>query len=271
MTDGKIRRVHGIYGTLTAALSILAGISLILACLAIYNGGEGVFSRESVWTAFLSILVPILLCVLALLGGLVLSIALPLPSKKASPDMSLFLDRAKVMRDRLLLRADLSRAGENVRASILRESRLRDILRAGYVLFASVCAIPPLVHFLNFANFPNENLTAEVLAALYVLVPCLSLALTLLYAVSSLTALSYERECEALRTVAALETPSKTETDGAGFSAWLESNEKVLLLALRGGVFALAVAFILLGIGNGGMNDVLQKAIRICTECIGLG
>ena len=28
---------------------------------------------------------------------------------------------------------------------------------------------------------------------------------------------------------------------------------------------------ILLGILNGGMADVLGKAIRICTECIGLG
>ncbi len=32
-------------------------------------------------------------------------------------------------------------------------------------------------------------------------------------------------------------------------------------------VFALIVA----GIINGGMRDVLVKAIKICTECIGLG
>jgi hypothetical protein len=36
-------------------------------------------------------------------------------------------------------------------------------------------------------------------------------------------------------------------------------------------VFAVGVAFIVLGIRNGGMADVLGKAIRICTECIGLG
>ena len=32
-----------------------------------------------------------------------------------------------------------------------------------------------------------------------------------------------------------------------------------------------AVILIVVGINNGGMRDVLQKAIRICTECIGLG
>ena len=36
-------------------------------------------------------------------------------------------------------------------------------------------------------------------------------------------------------------------------------------------LLALAVLFIVLGILNGSMMDVLIKAIHICTECIGLG
>ena len=36
-------------------------------------------------------------------------------------------------------------------------------------------------------------------------------------------------------------------------------------------LFALAAAFLALGVLNGGMRDVLAKAINICTECIGLG
>lgn len=40
---------------------------------------------------------------------------------------------------------------------------------------------------------------------------------------------------------------------------------------LRGAVIALAVLLIALGIANGGLWDVLVKAINICTECIGLG
>ncbi|MBR5230930.1 MAG: hypothetical protein IKW00_01635 [Clostridia bacterium] len=34
---------------------------------------------------------------------------------------------------------------------------------------------------------------------------------------------------------------------------------------------ALAVLLIVLGILNGGLWDVLVKAVNICTECIGLG
>lgn len=40
---------------------------------------------------------------------------------------------------------------------------------------------------------------------------------------------------------------------------------------LRGAIIALAVLLIVLGIANGGLWDVLVKAINICTECIGLG
>ena len=43
------------------------------------------------------------------------------------------------------------------------------------------------------------------------------------------------------------------------------------LLAVRGAVFLLCVLFIVLGVLNNGMKDVLEKAIKICTECIGLG
>ena len=271
MTEEKIRRVHGIYGAVTAVLCILAGVALILACLSIYADGEGVFSREAVWSAFLSILVPLLLCALALIGGIFLSVFLPLPAKEDTPDTRLFLDRARVMRDRLFARVDLARAGEDTGEAVRREGRLRGILAAVGAVFASVCAIPPLVYFLNFSNFPNENLNAEVLSALLVLLPCLVLALTFLYAVARLTAASYDRECEALRAAVAAGAKREAEAEKTGAFAWFARNEKAVILALRSAVFALAVAFIILGVGNGGMNDVLQKAIRICTECIGLG
>lgn len=40
---------------------------------------------------------------------------------------------------------------------------------------------------------------------------------------------------------------------------------------LRAGLYALAALLLVLGALNGGLNDVLMKAINICTECIGLG
>ena len=46
---------------------------------------------------------------------------------------------------------------------------------------------------------------------------------------------------------------------------------KILLLVTRIAVGVIAITFIVVGVLNGGANDVLIKAINICTECIGLG
>jgi hypothetical protein len=41
--------------------------------------------------------------------------------------------------------------------------------------------------------------------------------------------------------------------------------------AVRIVLLVLAVVFIIVGIRNGSMMAVVNKAIRICTECVGLG
>lgn len=43
------------------------------------------------------------------------------------------------------------------------------------------------------------------------------------------------------------------------------------LRLLRWGLLALALGLILLGVLNGGARSVLAKAVKICSECIGLG
>lgn len=43
------------------------------------------------------------------------------------------------------------------------------------------------------------------------------------------------------------------------------------LRRLRWGLLVLAAGFVVLGVLNGGLRDVLMKAVNLCTECIGLG
>jgi hypothetical protein len=41
--------------------------------------------------------------------------------------------------------------------------------------------------------------------------------------------------------------------------------------ALWAALFVAGLALVVLGVLNGGARDVLAKAVRICSECIGLG
>ena len=48
-----------------------------------------------------------------------------------------------------------------------------------------------------------------------------------------------------------------------------QADQKTVIL--RTAVLAIAVFLIILGIMNGGLEDVLAKGAAICTECVGLG
>ena len=61
------------------------------------------------------------------------------------------------------------------------------------------------------------------------------------------------------KTVSPLPAKAVPQEDGRG------------LLVLRTAALAVAAAFIVLGILNGGLEDVLTKANAICMECVGLG
>ena len=56
------------------------------------------------------------------------------------------------------------------------------------------------------------------------------------------------------------QNPTNTENN-------TENTKKIVRLVLIGA----ACALIVIGLTQDGFYDVLQKAIRICTECIGLG
>lgn len=48
-------------------------------------------------------------------------------------------------------------------------------------------------------------------------------------------------------------------------------SSKITINVIRAVVLVVGVTFVVLGVLNGGANDVMIKAINICTECIGLG
>ena len=53
------------------------------------------------------------------------------------------------------------------------------------------------------------------------------------------------------------------------FFALFEKEKSVLIMRIA--VAAVGVTLLVVGIGFDGMQEVLTKAINICTQCIGLG
>ena len=75
-------RIHLVYGICLGALIVAVGVCFALSCLSIYESGDSPFTRESISAHFSRIAVPTWLCILGVIGGGVLSLALPLEGAK---------------------------------------------------------------------------------------------------------------------------------------------------------------------------------------------
>ena len=140
----------------------------------------------------------------------------------------------------------------------------KKLLYGGWGGFA-LCMVPVALYMANGAHFPNDDLE-QVMGALAIHVfPWIILGLACLMVSAVLQGKSIEREYDAI--MARIK-----EEKAAGIKAEPKAEEPARNVnALRWVILAIAVAFIIIGIRNGSMAAVVNKAIRICTECVGLG
>ena len=129
-------------------------------------------------------------------------------------------------------------------------------LVAGAVVF--LCAGMSLSFLLNRDNFISWDLEFVMRQMLVHTFPWIIIGLAAVIAAVFLCRRSMEREIGLLRGISGNKIP-----DVPSSPSWVRYVRIVL--------YVLAVILVVEGIGNGGMRDVLIKAINICTECIGLG
>ena len=243
-------------GIVLSVLLVVTGVLLLISCVRLYRSGDAPFTRESVGAALRQLAVPLVLSVLGVIAAGVLALVLPVEEVKL---------RAK-MTDEATLARLTQKVGTNEAAR--KEARVRFTLRAGLVISLVAAVVFSLLCTLNVLRNEAASYNATVLAAtVWTAVP---FALAGIYAVwiSWLCQASVKREIAILRGDSEKSPQTVRECPLCGF---LSTHKKQAMLALRCTLLAVAAVLIVVGILNGGMADVLGKAINICTECIGLG
>ena len=139
------------------------------------------------------------------------------------------------------------------------QKRLLWLGRAGF----AACLVPVALYLLRDEHFPPDKLEDMFFGLLWVLVPCLAAGICCLAVSGALRNRSLTRERKALSGL--------PKAEGARPPAMAAGMPEGRKKAVRGAVLIAAAALIVLGIFNGSALDVLYKAIKICTECIGLG
>lgn len=163
--------------------------------------------------------------------------------------------------NRNLMRTRVAQPSDDM---IREQTAQKKLLYGGWGAFA-LCMLPVLVYMLDGTHFPNDDLE-QVMGqfALHVF-PWIILGLACLMISAVLQGKSIQREYDAI--LARIK-----EEKAAGVKAEPKAAAPVRdLKAVRIVILAIAVVFIVVGIFNGSMMAVVNKAIRICTECVGLG
>lgn len=237
-----MKKMKRICSWVTAILVLIMAVLLIVSCISIDQSGSRPFSRTviAVYAERLSVIG--ILCLLAVIIGLMLPGA---------------AEKTKAIRDQdtLLRRYDAAIP------DALKEQQLRRKYRLAFGIACMILSVYPVIYFTDPTHFTVTDVNGDILrAALTALVPtAAAMALQLLCRHLELASISREIEVYRSNGIKPGKVPTKENADP----------KKIRLI--RGILLGAAIVMLVVGAFNGGAADVLGKAIRICTECIGLG
>ncbi len=141
-----------------------------------------------------------------------------------------------------------------------KERRTRRLATGACALVCAAGATVTGLYLLDPSHFASRELESVMGALLIHIGPWLAYAFVALFLLAQLRHVSMLREIEAAKVAPMRQAAVKPDSRRGGAAT-----------IVRVALLVCAVALIVLGVCNGGMRDVLIKAINICTECIGLG
>lgn len=244
-----------------AAAAVIALALLAWQCVDIYLDGNApdnldangvhlasVYSREIVAERFRMLGIPLTICLAVLVVSGVMHLVSAhgkAPRAALTPE-----NRLRLMKARLDELPQAAQAEEKLRRRLL--------IASGAVI--ALCTAGALTYLLNGAHFTSWELEGVMGDMMLHVSPWVIAIFAAAIVASVLCGKSVEREITLLKG-APMAKPAENQP----------ARGQRAVPILRAALYVLAVVFIVLGVMNGGLYDVLVKAINICTECIGLG
>ena len=246
------KRIRGLYGIVLSVSIILAGFWLMVACVDIYQLGDHPFTPETVAAAFASIALPVYICIGLIFGGFLLEGFLPADPEKVTPEKQYPHILAKLYEKHGAVQSPAIRALQRTRKT----HRLITfgLLIVGSAIFLAYC--------LNIRNFDTADITSSVRKAVFLLLPCM--AVPFAYGILAV----YCNRNSLKKEIALVKEAVAT---GYFEAAAPRQEKRFSPAALRWVILGAAIFLLVFGFFTGGAQDVLTKAVNICTECVGLG
>lgn len=258
------------YGIFLSVFTVAVGILFIVQSQRIYRSAEiSPYTYEKAAKALSQIAVPVVLWLISIVGGGIIFGLFPAPAQKtkATVDPEKLLSRLK---NRLTPEAKYLLPQKN--------TTVKKIVWSVCITFCLVSAVMVGLCVWNKDNYTpignNFNPTRDMLAMLPKILPWVIISFLLAIGATVYSEQSAKMEINEVKKLLSVpvnraKTPACEEKQFFALPNFVRTKE--FSYAVRGCLFVVGTVFIVWGCFNGGVLDVLQKAINICTECIGLG
>ena len=263
MSQRTRKTVHLIYGIYISVLILISAALLILACYQIYSEGNG-FTRELVITQFKNICLPIYICLVSVVVGIIIHIAIPLERNGNGKQKTNY----SMLYEKMRYKADVNKCDAELANKIKTERKIRFISVCVCSVLCIAASVPALILILNTDNYDTYKINESIIPAAVTAIIWGVITFILCSVLVIITNASLKREIALIKQAMVLRVPT---VENSKMSYEKSKKKDILMWSIKGGIVLVAIALIAVGILNGGLADGLGKAIRICTECIGLG
>lgn len=266
----KAKSLRLIYGIFLSAFTVAVGILFIVQSQRIYRSADvSPYSYEKAVTYLSQIAVPFFLWVAAVIAGWVLWEIFPAEKEKLKAPY----DAARIL-TRLKRRLPDNGAQSD---SLKKADLIKKIVWGVCIAFCLLAAVMVAVCVWNKDNYTpigdGFNPTQDMLHMLPKILPWVIVSFLLAAGATVYSDRSAKRETEEVKKLlsASKKAPAAKNTGDKKIKLPALFSHAYFDYAVKGVILVVGIVFVVAGCINGGILDVLEKAINICTECIGLG
>lgn len=259
------------YPRATAVAMVICGLMFIISAYHIYlTGGDFPFTREKVGRYLIILAIPSAITVAMIIANTVLYRFTGITGDEKYEGTITASFRLSARINRLRTQFDSEHAPKAITKRI-EHHRARE--RKAFIVTITitvVAIIASLLISLDIGRYTIENVNTDIATVAFAIIINAAITLSAWSIWSIIHAFARQEEVFAIKDAIREDHSLLLKTDKE--IPYTESGKKIVArTVLRIGLIAISLVLIILGALNGGMADVLDKAVKICTECIGLG
>ena len=255
----KNKSIDKLFLIVVSFQTVLMGIVFIIQLLRIYFGNNKIFTREICVEYIVQILPVIILWILIILGSGIYYTIKNNPQKNIGKITNVYKLN--------LMKTYISDDDQTEEIELLKKENKKVLIsKIVNIVILVICSFMGLCYLFNKEHFDSSGSLTEQAIQMGI---CLSPWVIISF-ISLIGASLYE-EVSARKSIDLIKVILKTKKNERKKVLKDYQKEENIKLILRISVFVIAVVLIIVGALNGQADSVLEKAINICTECIGLG